>query len=152
MHCRACHARFHIFNLFKQVCYSWRQVQKRKWPLDVCLLAQQSLFVCKTYFVCHISVLFSISAYVHPTEARMWRMHSLKLRRRSTRTFRTAAWTWTRLSQGSSTSLPLPRVGGSTVTHSPRRRAAAVNDQEDFTRSLSLFLPVPHPTSASLCI
>lgn len=74
----------------------------------------------------------------------MWRTHSLKLQRRSTRTFRTAAWTWMRPSQGSSISPPLRRVGGSTATHSPRRRAAAVNDHEDFTLSLFLYSFLSH--------
>lgn len=96
-----------------------------------------------------------MSAYVCPTEVRMWRMLSLKPQRRSTRTFKTAAWTWTRPNQGSSISLPHPRVGGSAVMHSLRRRAAAVNDHGDFTLSLSLFPPPqisPLPPSVSKCL
>lgn len=145
IHCQTSHTHY---SLFKQVCYSLRQAQKRKWPLSAIRAYARNLSNSQ----CDISVLFSISAYVHPTEVRMWRMLSLKPQRRSTRTFKTAAWTWTRPSQGSSTSLPPPRVGGSAVTHSLRRRAAAVNDHGDFTLSVSLFLPLPDPTSDSLCI
>lgn len=65
------------------------------------------------------------------SEGRMWKRPSWKQQRGYTRTSKTAVWTWTLLSRGSSTNHLLRRGGALTPTASRPKKAAAANHRQE---------------------